>query len=102
MKEGGTNKGKTPTRRSGIILCKDMPGVNLSADPMRIEKKEGERGLNAFTRWLKEQANGWCESGVCSKGQCRGSFKNLQVRLISETNQSIEVAFSATIFCRCE
>jgi len=83
-------------------LCRDLPSINVSSDSMRIDKKKGERGLAAFNRWSKEEADGWCSIGLCSSGTCRGQRSNLSVNLIKETDAFIEVKFSFTISCKCE
>lgn len=97
-------KGARPAGRVkeglGSTLCKDLPEVNYSGT-VRIKKKAGEKGLGAFNRWIRDQADGWCEAGLCSKGTCRGSLRNPQAELISETDEEVEVKFSTTIFCEC-
>ena len=85
----------------GATLCKDISEVKFQSDKISIQKKERESGLGAFYRWLQEQADGWCEKGVCSTGVCRGFFKDIAVKLLAEAKDHIEVSFSVIIYCKC-
>lgn len=97
-----TNTTKNDPRSGSTTLCRDIPPVNASSDNMRIDKEKGEKGLAAFNRWSKDQADAWCESGLCSSGKCRGQRSELSVRLIKETADYIEVQFTMKITCKCE
>lgn len=93
---------KDDPRSGSTTLCRDIPGINVSSDSMRINKKKGEKGLEAFNRWSKGEADGWCEPGLCSSGKCRGQRSELRVKLLKETADHIEVEFTMKITCKCE
>ncbi len=82
-------------------LCNDIPPIKFSSRRTRIAKQEGERGLAAFNRWLKGQADGWCAEGLCSSGPCESRWNGTRARLLKETDEYIEVRFSVTISCHC-
>lgn len=83
-------------------LCKEIDEIRFSSKGVRIEKKEGENGLGAFLRWMKGQANGWCQSGLCSSGECVGHWKNTRLRILKETDDYVKLRFSVVIFCSCD
>lgn len=100
IKRKGTTK--DDPRSGGSTLCRDIPGINVSSDRTRINKKKGEKGLEAFNRWSKDEADGWCESGLCANGKCRGQRSELDVKLLNETANYIEVQFTMKVTCKCE
>ncbi len=82
-------------------LCREIDDVAFSSKRLRIHKKEGEKGLGAFVRWIEDEANGWCSAGLCLEGKCRGHIKGTSVRLLEETDEFVEVSFSTTVYCSC-
>jgi hypothetical protein len=85
----------------GTTLCRDKPDVKFSGTAI-IKKKEKESGMTAANRWLTEQADGWCESGLCSDGKCRGVLSNVVVQLLQDHDADCEIKFAADIACECK
>ncbi|MRX28175.1 hypothetical protein [Kangiella sp. HZ709] len=87
----------------GSTLCAEKTPQNYSSQKKRIDKKAGEKSwLGTFNRWIADEANGYCESGLCSTGTCKGHLKDaVSVKLLTETNDYIEVKFEVTIYCKC-
>lgn len=83
-------------------LCNDIKDIEFTAKKKRINKKEGEKGLSAFHRWLKEQSDGWCSVGLCSSGKCESHWQDVSVKLLDETDEYVDVKFKVTISCRCD
>ncbi len=82
-------------------LCKDIPRTHFDGTTSVKRKDSAETALAAANRWLQEQANGWCDLGVCSVGKCNGVLSNVRVKVVSETADSCEIEFSADIACEC-
>ncbi len=87
----------------GSTLCADISEQKYSARRKRINKKQGEASwLGTFNRWISDEANGYCENGLCSTGTCKGHLKDgVSVKLLNETDEYIEVKFKVTIYCKC-
>ena len=88
-------------RAASLTLCKDIGEITVSSNSKRIQKKGSESGTAPFTRWIGEQADGYCEDGLCSSGTCDGHVKNQSASVINETNEYVDVRFSADLFCEC-
>lgn len=89
-------------RAASLTECKDIGAITLSSSGKRIQKKSSESGTAPFTRWISEQADGYCEDGLClGGGTCDGGVRNQSASVINETNEYVDVSFSAEIFCEC-
>lgn len=82
-------------------LCRDMPKTHFDGTTTIKKKDAKESGMSAALRYLTEQADGWCESGLCSNGKCRGVMSNTHVKLVSETANECTIEFSVDISCEC-
>jgi len=84
----------------GHTLCKDLPKVNF-VGTTSIKRKAEEAAMAAAHRWLKEQANGWCEDGLCSNGKCEGVLSKVRIKVLSETADAAKIEFDVDIACEC-
>ena len=82
-------------------LCRDIGGTTFTGTISIKKTGPTESGMGAAMRWLQEQANGWCESGLCSNGKCQGTLSKTHIKLLSDTNNEVKIEFSADIACAC-
>lgn len=82
-------------------LCKDLPKTRFEGTATIKKKDAKEPGMSAALRYLTEQADGWCKSGLCSNGKCQGVMSNTHVKLVSETANECTIEFGVDISCEC-
>lgn len=98
-----TNTTKNDPRSGSTTLCKDIPAITGSFVETRIKKKKGESNFAAYKRFSQDEADGWCESGLCSSGKCRGQRETLEGPTFGNaTEDYVVVSFKMNITCKCE